>query len=498
MISVDPRGRLVGVGKWQEVAAGQGRQATARCMLPTARRRVYSGAEHLTWPSTLARGWVRIRSSAQLAPHGRHQSRTGTGWNDMEPQILLAQDDEPEAPGADPAEKFLPRARQERKGVALCLSGGGFRAVLFHLGALRRLNELGVLARLDAISSVSGGSIVAAHLATVLRPWPAETVADFESKIAAPLRAFTARNLRTRPILKRLIPWNWPRSSTGVEALAEAYHERLTQLTLSDLPDPPAFSVNATDMAFGVNWVFQRERMGSYQAGYARPEPPWLLARAVAASSCFPPAFNPLPIGLAPEELRHGRAKGPVRDAAVRGLRLTDGGNYDNLGLEPVWKRAKVVLVSDGGSTFDAEPDRNLIWRLSRYTAILNNQVGALRRRWLIANFILKQMEGTYWAVSSWVGNYKPDPPGGYSRDLVNDIISEVRTDLDAFSEPEQMVLENHGYIVTEAAIRVHQPGLAGPNPLPFVIPHPEWLDEARVAEALRKSHERKFPLGRW
>ena len=43
-------------------------------------------------------------------------------------------------------------------GVALCLSGGGYRAMLFHLGALWRLNDAGLLRGLVRISSVSGGS----------------------------------------------------------------------------------------------------------------------------------------------------------------------------------------------------------------------------------------------------------------------------------------------------------------------------------------------------
>src|SRR5215213_8585933 len=57
--------------------------------------------------------------------------------------------------------------------VSLCLSGGGFRAALFELGALRRLNELRLLGRVRLISSVSGGSILAAHLARAVSPWPA-------------------------------------------------------------------------------------------------------------------------------------------------------------------------------------------------------------------------------------------------------------------------------------------------------------------------------------
>src|SRR5947207_15978343 len=46
-------------------------------------------------------------------------------------------------------------------GTGLCLSGGGYRAMLFHLGALWRLKEWGRLKQLNRISSVSGGSITA-------------------------------------------------------------------------------------------------------------------------------------------------------------------------------------------------------------------------------------------------------------------------------------------------------------------------------------------------
>lgn len=85
--------------------------------------------------------------------------------------------------------------------LSLALSGGGFRAALFHLGVLRRLNELGVLSRLDHVSSVSGGSIVAAHIALVIQPWPepGEVVPEHEwdRKVADPLRVFCSRNIRT-------------------------------------------------------------------------------------------------------------------------------------------------------------------------------------------------------------------------------------------------------------------------------------------------------------
>src|SRR5215203_7387738 len=102
---------------------------------------------------------------------------------------------------------FVPHEpRRQRQGVALCLSGGGFRAALFHLGALRRLHELGILSQVDTVSSVSGGSIIAAHLAEQIPTWPepGDTVAKWYEAVAAPFRSFVQRNHRTGPVLRRL------------------------------------------------------------------------------------------------------------------------------------------------------------------------------------------------------------------------------------------------------------------------------------------------------
>src|SRR4051812_12860607 len=119
------------------------------------------------------------------------------------------------------ARTFLPDSASRRSGIALCLSGGGFRAALFHLGALRRLNELGILSRVTTITSVSGGSIMAAHLATVLKATPSIGAADWDSRVAQPFRGFSSKDLRTTAILKRTLPWHWFDSSTGVKALED-------------------------------------------------------------------------------------------------------------------------------------------------------------------------------------------------------------------------------------------------------------------------------------
>lgn len=401
------------------------------------------------------------------------------------------------------AETFAPPPRSQRKGVALCLSGGGFRAALFHLGALTRLNELGMLSKVDTISSVSGGSILSGHLSSRALPWPepGASVPGWKDKVVKPFHDFVGRNIRNGPILKRLLPWNWLRAQTAVEALADIYQEHLTDLTLDSLPDRPRFIFCATDMNFGVAEVFDSEvidgvrgSFGNYQAGYLRPMPDWPIARAVAASSCFPPVFNPLQIGLDGLDLRDGLYQQPDRAKLTASAELSDGGVYDNLGLEPVWKTHETVMVSDGGAVFEAGSG-GFIWQVQRYTSIANRQGGAVRKRWLISNFLSGQMHGAYWGIGSDVDHYRRGAVG-YSGELVEQVIARVRTDLDAFSPAEQMVLENHGYLLADVATNSHLEPMLPANPPPASVPYPEAMDETWVRKELKDSAKRKL-LGR-
>jgi NTE family protein len=392
-------------------------------------------------------------------------------------------------PETTTAERYRPE--RERAGNALCLSGGGFRATLFHLGALRRLNETGVLAKLDTITSVSGGSIMAAMLAT-RAPWPATgpLPADvWERDVAGPTRQFAGRNLRTPAMVGRLLqPWN---TSAGVRGLLAGYAKHLSTAKLAALPERPRFVFCATDLCYGVNFVFERGRVGDYRLGYLSPPPPdWEVARAVAASSCFPPIFNPLPLDFPVNDFKRGRER--LADADVR---LSDGGLYDNLGLEPVWKDHRAVLVSDGGAVFGTASDGGLLARIGRYVDIVDHQALALRKRWLISNFLDGTMDGAYWGIGSATGNYKAGGPG-YSKELA-EVIAGVRTDLDAFSPAEMAVLENHGYALAAAAVTTHLADLAAPDAPAAAPPHPEWMDEDRVRAALASSWKRKV-LGRF
>ena len=188
--------------------------------------------------------------------------------------------------GAETENKYTPNT-EKRKGIALCLSGGGFRAAIFHLGALRRLNELGILSQIDTITSVSGGSIISAHLANEIAAGPdkASVLDNWEDRIAIGFRKFVQRDIVTLAGLKGWLPWNWWRSKVGVEALAARYYKGLTKLDMAELPARPLFVFCATVLIYGGNWEMSQEQFGDYQAGYAKERPELNVATAVAASS---------------------------------------------------------------------------------------------------------------------------------------------------------------------------------------------------------------------
>src|SRR3954467_13126789 len=81
--------------------------------------------------------------------------------------------------------------------VGFAASGGGYRATLFHLGALIRINELGWLGKIDRFSGVSGGSIALGGLAAA---WAKLRFSDgratnFDEMVRAPLLRLTDRRI---------------------------------------------------------------------------------------------------------------------------------------------------------------------------------------------------------------------------------------------------------------------------------------------------------------
>jgi hypothetical protein len=111
-------------------------------------------------------------------------------------------------------------------------------------------------------------------------------------------------------------------------------------------------------------------------------------------------------------------------------------------------------------------------------------------------------VKGTYWGIDSSTQHYRADLASpqtdvipGYSPALARDVIAAMRIDYDECSDAEAAVLENHGYLLAAAAIRTHLPHHGKKDP-PLRVPHPAWMAEPRVREALRNSGEKVF-LGR-
>jgi NTE family protein len=396
---------------------------------------------------------------------------------------------------ADRARQFGWRNNPLEQGIGLALSGGGFRAMLFHAGALARLNEWGVLPKVRRIASVSGGSIAAGILASKwasLRADARGTFADFHNAFVNPVLEFSKQKLDVRDALIGLLPF------TSIAAqVAGSYDSLLFHgKTLQDLPDTPEFVFCATNLQTGVLWRFTKAYAGDYVAGEI-VKPTFRIADAVAASAAFPPVFSPVELKTKPADFRDWGAAGaadakrridpaPFRQKIV----LTDGGVYDNHGMEPIVKRFTTLLVSDGGAPFVRQSDLHTDWlnQLARITDLMDNQVRALRRRDLIARFqagipapaaaegaqVPDQHGrlGTYWGIDTHpqatLADAIPCSPA------MIDKLAAVPTRLTDLGLQTSKQLINWGYAICDYCVRQHYPAAAAAGSTPPKLPYPE------------------------
>ena len=349
--------------------------------------------------------------------------------------------------------------RSPSDGIALCLSGGGYRAMLFHAGALWRLNEIGILTKLARISSVSGGSITAGVLGLRWHNlgFDARGISSvFAEAIVQPIRALAGKTIDEGAIVGGiLLP------GTVAEKIADSYRTYLfANATLQDLPaDPPRFVINATSVQTGALFRFSRPFIADYRIGMI-PNPTIELAVAVAASSAFPPILSPLKLALDPQswappsgyssEDLHAE---PYLSEAV----LTDGGVYDNMGLETAWKNYKTILVSNGGGKMEpsADPPNDWARHALRINEIIDNQVRSLRTRQVIGAFEAGDRTGTYWGIRTCIDDYDlPDAlPCPEAQTLA---LAALPTRLKRMDSLLQERLINWGYAVCDAAMRRH------------------------------------------
>lgn len=367
-----------------------------------------------------------------------------------------------------------PQVEKEQKGArksgtALCLSGGGYRAMLFHAGTLWRLNEIGLLPELDRISSVSGGSITAAVLGAGwadLR-WNEKTgsATNLDKVVIEPILRLAGKTIDAKTILRGLVS----RDSIA-EKVAKSYRKHLFgSKTLQDLPERPRFVINATNVQSGVLWRFSKPYMGDYRVGRIF-EPDFELAFAVAASSAFPPVLSPLVLRFEPGQFRRDETASLQQPPYTTRVFLTDGGVYDNLGLETAWKRHQRILVSDGGGLMQPQPTPKSNWgqHSLRVFAVINGQVRSLRKRQVISSFEAGAREGSYWGIWTPIHKYKVRNPLPCPEERTLEL-AETPTRLKQMPVALRKRLVNWGYAACDASVRKFVlKGVPAPKEFPY------------------------------
>ncbi len=303
------------------------------------------------------------------------------------------------------------------------------------------------------ISSVSGGSITAGLLGLKWNrlQFVGGIAQRLGPEVIEPLRAFAHETIDVGSVLKGIF-----RPGSISEKVAGAYRRHLFgDATLQDLPDdPPRFVINATNVQTGSLWRFSKPYMRDYQVGEVK-SPTVPLAMAVAASSAFPPVLSPAKLELNPAQFSPASGE-PYHVAPYTSeVYLSDGGVYDNLGLETAWKRYETILVSDAGLAMSADPDPGGDWasHAMRVLDLIDNQVRALRKRQLVASYRSGIRKGTYWSIRSDVSDYGPTTGLPCPPERTGEL-ARVATRLADMPDEIQERLINWGYVICDIALR--------------------------------------------
>lgn len=424
-------------------------------------------------------------------------------------------DTETEAPAAYrvlanfAAGKLAPDALPALAGkVGLALSGGGYRAALFHIGVLARLAELDLLRHVEVLSCVSGGSIVGAayylRLRALLETCPDAAITQdhyiaLVNDLIADFRVLTRRDGRTYAFIMGAVHPLKSRTQMMATVLEDRLYRRITgtpgPTALRSLKIQPAghdgpfhprrnnwtrrnkapvLILNATTLNTAHNWQFTASWMGEppasidpaidaterlrrmYYDEAPGPHGNITLGLAVAASAAVPLLFPALTLkGLYPD----------------RTVQLADGGVYDNQGLFGLTEQdCTCLLVSDASGHLEAQahPWRGLPGVAFRLTDLLMDAVrrgGYRLQRWRQQTSRQRQLVFVHMKMSlkgeavGWINAPPMDaagpapvaPASPLSPDIQR-LLAAVRTDLDCFSQREALCLMVAGYRLATAA----------------------------------------------
>ena len=256
---------------------------------------------------------------------------------------------------------------KDGKKIGLALSGGGYRAAAYHIGTLRALNRLGILDKVDVISSVSGGSITAAYYALNKDNYK-KFETSFIKKLQIGVLHIAVLNVFAIIGVYGLITWHfgWKGLLAGLVVLffiqylvfPLSFWIRLQydwlffkRAKLKDLPDTPSVKICSTDIATGRLFVCSKEELYGYDYKKIKKikfkQQLFPVSRAVMASSCVPFAFSPVHIPCEYFVDQTRVHEGPL---------LIDGGLYDNQGAYKLQEKkcdyeCSYIIVSDAGNT---------------------------------------------------------------------------------------------------------------------------------------------------
>lgn len=355
--------------------------------------------------------------------------------------------------------------------IALAFSGGGVRATVFHLGVLASLARQNLLSDVNVISSVSGGSLAAGLVfAANGNRWP--DGGEYLHKVVPQIhQLLTTKNVQWSYMIKSLMfPW---RLVSGRAAVLGNELERHWGISgqLADLPVTPRWVINATCYETGKNWRFQRDLMGDYQTKYVA-NPDIKLSHALAASAAVPGLIGPLVVKSQRHQWCEMEPDGrrPIEPKYQR-LQLWDGGVYDNLGVEALFKPglgicedADFLLVCDASRPLTNQI-KNIRWRprylesSMRLVDIATDQVRSLRGRMLVDHFIQNPGSGAYLKMGRRNKRLKlrrrsDDQPT--LTDTEVDRVAAIETTLRRLRNDEFSLLFRHGFEVAGTTLTKH------------------------------------------
>jgi NTE family protein len=285
--------------------------------------------------------------------------------------------------------------------IGLALSGGGIRATVFHLGVLKYLAEAGLFERIVSISSVSGASLCIGLLFAVNdNKWCGGD--EFLSRILPQARETILSHDIQNSALRRLpvtpVYWNHK-----VQIIADMLEKKWgINGTLQDLPRFPYWEINCTTYETGRSFRIRRDYMGDFALGYTQ-KPDLPISHMVAASAGFPVLIGPYI--LKTKNTRWTKDKHGNHEVQVAPeYTLWDGGVYDNLGLEALYKIGRgldseidFLIVSDASPPINYQKRKGSMsfTNMKRLLDIAMFQVGALRQRDFLA-YAVKEGDGMY------------------------------------------------------------------------------------------------------